>query len=378
MHAKVLFIQFNNPGAYPPIINITRILNGLGWKCRFVGVKPGSTNELEFPQELSREVTLINTNSGLLRHLHFMFWVIYEGVFKRPHVIYVSDESACLAAFCLSFVTKAEIIYHEHDFIEENGSIKSLIQKRCRKIIVAKSSKLVVPSKSRFLETFRDILGVEPKLQIVFNCPSSTTFKSNARRRKCKSDQKRTLYYHGTLVPNRLPENILQNISQNRSLDFHVVGYFTNESHDYRDLFLKYSQKQNSNIHFHGARPHSDLNDFMSEADIGLCLLPSNSRNVNEKNMAGASNKVFDYLAAGLRVICPDTPQWRDLFSGIEAVAFYNDQNPKGFEHCLSELSKVLDSDLEKVDEKMRTEWNYEYQFAEMTTYFQTIKGQCS
>jgi glycosyltransferase involved in cell wall biosynthesis len=48
--------------------------------------------------------------------------------------------------------------------------------------------------------------------------------------------------------------------------------------------------------------------------DVGLALIPSDTADLNERTMVGASNKPFDYLACGLALLVADRPEWREQY----------------------------------------------------------------
>ena len=51
-----------------------------------------------------------------------------------------------------------------------------------------------------------------------------------------------------------------------------------------------------------------------ARAHVGLALMPLNSNDLNMRHMTGASNKPFDYMAAGLALLVSDLPDWRQMF----------------------------------------------------------------
>jgi spore maturation protein CgeB len=63
-----------------------------------------------------------------------------------------------------------------------------------------------------------------------------------------------------------------------------------------------------------GPIPRGDLLGIAARAHVGLALLPRDSGDLNIRYLAGASNKVFDYMAAGLSLLVSDLPDWRAMF----------------------------------------------------------------
>ena len=82
-----------------------------------------------------------------------------------------------------------------------------------------------------------------------------------------------------------------------------VVGYG-----EMADLVSSYSLKH-SNIHYYGAVKHSELIDTISSADVGLCLIENTSMN----EYYSLPNKIFEYLNAGLYVICSNFPDMKKI-----------------------------------------------------------------
>ena len=57
-------------------------------------------------------------------------------------------------------------------------------------------------------------------------------------------------------------------------------------------------------INYLGQVPdHDDLVAVAAQAHIGLALIPRNADELNMRHMTGASNKPFDYMAAGLALL---------------------------------------------------------------------------
>jgi spore maturation protein CgeB len=51
-----------------------------------------------------------------------------------------------------------------------------------------------------------------------------------------------------------------------------------------------------------------------ASCDVGLALVPLADGDHNMRTMPGASNKVFDYLGAGLALLVTDLPEWNAAY----------------------------------------------------------------
>jgi len=98
-------------------------------------------------------------------------------------------------------------------------------------------------------------------------------------------------------------------------------------------------------------------------ADVGILLL---SRQFHEP-MAGASVKPFEYLACGLALLVTDTAEWEEMYV---QPGYALSANPDSPESIAAAVRNFLDEPglAQRMGEagrnRIRTEWNYETQFA--------------
>ena len=69
-----------------------------------------------------------------------------------------------------------------------------------------------------------------------------------------------------------------------------------------------------SPVRYLGPIPRSDLLGVAARAHVGLAVVPGDSDDLNIRYLTGASNKAFDYMAAGLALLVSDLPDWRAMF----------------------------------------------------------------
>ena len=83
--------------------------------------------------------------------------------------------------------------------------------------------------------------------------------------------------------------------------------------------------------------------------------------------MTGASNKPFDYMAAGLALLVSDRPDWRDMFVGPGYARACDPTDPASI---AAALTWFLDHPAERRAmgargrAKIAAEWNYDTAFA--------------
>jgi glycosyltransferase involved in cell wall biosynthesis len=148
-----------------------------------------------------------------------------------------------------------------------------------------------------------------------------------------------------------------------------VVGYETAGSIGYiRHLqHLAVELRVGGRLKFLGAFPtRANLLETCSRQDVGIAFMPMKEGSCNERTMAGASNKAFDYLACGVPVLTSDLPDWRSAFVEPGYGLACDSSDP----HSIARSLKwFLDHPAERrqMGEKGRqrilADWNYERQF---------------
>lgn len=100
---------------------------------------------------------------------------------------------------------------------------------------------------------------------------------------------------------------------------------------------------------------------------IGLALIPPGSHDLNMRHMTGASNKAFDYLAAGLGLLVSDLPDWRGMFV---APGLARACDPRDVGSLAAQIRWFLEHPAERAamraagSARILADWNYETAFA--------------
>ena len=123
---------------------------------------------------------------------------------------------------------------------------------------------------------------------------------------------------------------------KNKSFDFSLtlVGGRNQQELSYAKNLIE--EKNIRNIKLKGWVFYEDLENVISNASVGLMLLPDNFYN----KYLTAPNKLFDYISMGLPVVCSDLPSVRNLIpSGHPGVIFIPSGDHK---KCNKEIEKLL------------------------------------
>ena len=121
-----------------------------------------------------------------------------------------------------------------------------------------------------------------------------------------------------------------------------------------------------SPVQYLGPIPRSDLLSVAARAHVGLALVPGNTDNLNLRHLTGASNKAFDYMAAGLALLVSDLPDWRAMFVAPGYALACDPADPASLKAALGWL---IDHPSARGDmgargrAKIAADWNYDTAF---------------
>lgn len=370
MH-RVLYVQYTNPAGYPPLEHSSRILAESGWKVLFLGTGALGAADLRFPPHPNIRVKKMNfCPAGWRQKIHyarFLFWVFAWALLWRPQRAYASDMLACPAALLLNRLLGLRVMYHEHDSPSDDrvkGFHRFVLWTRRK--LAARADCCILPNQQR-VDRFKKELGVA-NVFCVWNCPA---LEEVAKDRAPFADATLWVLYHGSITPARLPMTVLNAMAMlPGNVKLRVIGYQTIGHGGYVKQFLEEAQRLGiqERLDIVGSLPtRGELLEWGARAHVGLALMPSQTADFNEQTMAGASNKVFDYMSCGVPVLVSDRDDWRSLFVQSGYGLACKPEDPQSIAVALSWYLKHPEERRtmgERGRRRVATEWNYQTQFS--------------
>ena len=371
---RILFVQYTDPAAYPPVQHSSRILAEQGWEVAFLGVASTSTRKMQMSPHARIQVKTIRFVEGGLRqklnYFLFFFLTLYWIWRWRPSWIYASDPLSCPIVWLVQKLHHIKFIYHEHDSPNvdrvQSGFMKAVLTFRKR---VAQDADLCVLPQHDRLSQFLETTGRTKPAFCVWNCPSLDEITDVA---PCR-EQGLIIYYHGSITSSRLPKQLIIAAARLKGVvRIRIAGYETLGSVGYLRELVDLAAKIGAPgiVECLGTIPtRRDLFRHAAQAHIGLALMPKKSEDINMQNMVGASNKPFDYMACGLPLLVTDLPEWTSTF--VEP-GYARACNPDDTDLIEAELRWFLDHPKERSEmgqrgqEKIRQGWNYESMFSDV------------
>lgn len=232
--------------------------------------------------------------------------VLKRARWNRTAVIYCNDEICLLAAVLLAKVTRAKIIYDAHE-LEHDKNGQSAFERRA----TFWWEKLFWPSIAYFITVSEAIrlhylkqLGPKPS-DVVLNSPAISSWPQKSSTDGVRNvlglgSEDLILIYVGFFSEGRGIRTIL-GCAEQLPKDCHLV--FLGEG-DLKPEIDSHSEKF-ENVHVIGPIQPGSVVNFISSADIGLCLIEP----VSLSDTFALPNKFFEYAFAGLPILYSDLPE---------------------------------------------------------------------
>jgi glycosyltransferase involved in cell wall biosynthesis len=370
---RILYIQYTNPAAYPPLQHSSRILAQAGCEVVFLGTHTDVVESLHFPFHPNIGVYQIPFCSpGWRQKIHYLqygLWVLLGVLRWRPEWIYASDLLTCPIAYGLSLISGIKVLYHEHDSFHgaSAGSLFIGLCLKARTKLAQQAVACILPNQGRLSQFCTQNPGTNAPL-CVWNCPALEEVPGPQPDHSKHEDL--WLLYHGSIVPDRLPLAVLDSLCLlPKSVKLRVIGYETRGYRGYMDEIMARASQLGllERLEIREAMPRQALLQWCAKSHIGLALMPLVSHDINMTSMIGASNKPFDYLACGLPLVVTDLPDWQAMYVEPGYGLACNPEDP---ESIAAAIGWYLDhpTEMRAMGEQGRrrilNDWNYEAQFA--------------
>ncbi len=209
----------------------------------------------------------------------------------------------------------------------------------------------------------------------VWNCPS----RDEAIVQPEKSADELILFYHGSIVPDRLPVSVIYALANlPSSVRLRIAGYetvghpgYVRELEEFAD-----SRELGSRFEYLGSLSRQELLPETRKAHVGLALMPIKAMDLNLQAMTGASNKPFEYMACGLALLVSDLPDWNATFVEPEYARSCNPQDPESIASAVRWFveNPVKTRNMgERGRKRVLDEWNYETQFEAVSRALESV-----
>jgi glycosyltransferase involved in cell wall biosynthesis len=369
---RVLFAQLTNPGAYPPLIHASTLMADAGWEVTLLSA-PIAGNWPAMPSHPGVTVHAVGVRpSHVISKLNYAVYATAAARLAlrlRPDIVYASDPLGAGPGLLAARLAGASLVYHEHD-TPSPGMLHPILARW--RAAAARAARLIVfPNEERARVAQSELRFADDRLHIVWNVPRCAELAASA----ATPEPPLIVYYHGSITPERLPETVAFAVRRMAGrVRLRIAGYEAPSARGYvRHLVGSDADAAaDALIEYIGLLPsRAVLLAEAARAHVGLSLMPFNSSDLNISHMTGASNKPFDYMAAGLPLLVSDLPDWKAMFVD---PGFGLACDPTDTDSLSAALTWFLDHPAERramtyaAQRKIEVDWNYDTLFLPVLT----------
>ncbi len=373
---RIAQVVFGDPHGLPPTLNTARVLARRGWKVDLLGVRWRGQTRMD--DALPPEVTVHadqEVGTGLVHvggYLRFWARAARFAQRERPDWVVAYDCMAAPVGRMMARVAGARFIYHCHDLArpEEISRAQRWMRVIPREHAAARAAELVVFPQADRARRFAAEAGLEAQPTLVFNCPPRDWLDEPAAEDTQMAEHRRrwphVILYQGGLTRDRGVASLIESLPRWPSAaGLVLIGDPTTA--DVPALKARAEVLGVAQRILWRWLPYHQLPTIGRTAAIGVLLTPG--ANFNLSHLAGASNKVFEYMACGLPVLVPDTAGFRELIETPGHGEICRDSSAAGLADQITAL--LLDEPRRRTMSSRNREaflerYNYEHQLTEV------------
>jgi glycosyltransferase involved in cell wall biosynthesis len=369
-------VFYANPDQYPPIINSVRLLSAAGYQtdifCRFTG----DGLMVEFPEGVS--IVRID-NRGASPWREYVGFV--RQVFRKARgdaCLYVGhDMHGFLPAWLLSRWHRRPLVYHCHDFAENVKGGGRFI-KGFEQLFARTTDRVIVPDSERGNAIAR-ALALKRSPLIVANAPLRQGWASGEDLRHALAAQgrryERIVLRQGRIGPGHAVESTIRSIPLWASREWGLVLVGIGEQ-EYLNMLVRLAHELDVADQLTILPPvsYDEVLQLTPGADLGHALYEP--IHINNRYITTASNKIMEYMAAGLPLLVSERPDLRAFVETYGCGLTADESSPESIAAAVNGL--LGDPDLarrlgEAGARASRKEFNYESQFAPVLEAFRSL-----
>lgn len=282
-----------------------------------------------------KKLTFITRFLKFIRYWHFASKEVKKENFKFIHC---NDLITLGVLFFLPRRFHKKVIYDAHDLLPERykrKGVKYYIWGLIEKKLIQKIDTIIVPEKNRAIY-IQTKYKLQRKLVVINNYPMFQKICSVDLKKKLKLASNLILIcYQGLIEKDRDIENIILSLKYIPD-NFYLVliGYaFGDYIEKLKRLVME--EQLESRVFFYGKVSRDKLLQTVAGCDISLALYQNNGIN----NYLCASNKVFDSIMAGVKIISNDYPPHKKLRC-YEFISLISTVDPKNLAAHILELAQ--------------------------------------
>lgn len=334
-------IFYNNPDQYPPIINSTRLLAQAGYRLEILCREYNRRWNVTYPKQA--QLYRFDNRAGSSWHEYFAF---VRQVLRRPNhqadLFVGHDMHGFLPARLLASYYHRPLVYHCHDFSEGNRKLPlgSHLVRLFERRFAQTADLVIVPDHARSLVMVKELRLAKNPL-IVANAPmypakdNGTALAQSLKERGKQYNQ--ILFRQGRIGEGHALENTLRSIPFWASRNWGLVVMGPGEP-NYIESLKQLAYQLGVVDQFVVLPPigYDGVSSFTSGATLGHALYEP--IHINNVHITTASNKIMEYMAAGLPLLVSNSPGLRSLIDKYQCGLTADESSPESIAVAVNTL----------------------------------------
>lgn len=372
---------YNDPDTYPPIVNGSRLLAEAGMRVDLFARLGAHSWGVSYPSK----VKVQRLNTGKRRSWREYIYYVRQAVLRadREARVYIGhDMHGLLPARLLATRHRRPLVYHCHDYAGETATgVGGKVVNIFERLWARTANMVIVPDQERG-EIVARVLRLRRAPLTVANAPLTRVRGNGENLRAALSERKlqfdRIVLRQGRIGVGHAIESTIRSIPhwQGKRWAFVLIGspdppfleHITNVAKELR---------VNEQLVMLPPVVYDQVASFTDGADLGHALY--DPIHINHTHYTTASNKIMEYMAAGLPILVSENPSLRTFISTYQCGSVADETNPMSI---ASEVNRLLgDEGLRKAMsaagvKAFEQEYCYERQFAPVIEEIRRLIGR--
>jgi Glycosyltransferase Family 4/Glycosyl transferases group 1 len=339
-------ILYTNPDRLPPLINSTLVLAGSGFSVDIIARDYKRLWNIDYPAGTQIRRIKRRLPASSLEYLHFVLDVL-RFADRTADVVVGNEMHGFLPARLLATLLRRPLVYRCHDFVESDRHISrgARFVRAFERRFARTADVVIVPDASRADVIRRELQLPRPPI-VVANAPlvrpprSSTALQEALSARGARFQA--VVLRQGILGPGHAIEATIRSMPDWSSPDwgFVLLGFGQERYIDHLVSLARSLEVERRVIVLPPVSYH-EVSTYTVGADVGHALY--DPVNVNHRFMGTSSNKVMEYMAAGLPLLVSSSDSFRPYLERYACGLIADPDSPTSIAAAINSLLSSYD-----------------------------------
>ena len=311
--------------------------------------------------------------------LDFNFRILKTAKVEGYDVFHAHDLNTLIGAYAAARKWGANLIYDSHELYLERNRFEPYnpagkwMRKKVEAYLIRRSDHVITVN-----DSLARMLADTYKVQlptVIMNTPSLEKVSPpsqyvSLRRAIGIQDDYDVLLYSGSITFNRGLENLIESLVYLPHCFLVLMGY-SNNRYENKLRAIAAEKGVASRLAFFGPVPTDEVTLYASSANLGVAPI----ENVCLSYYYCSPNKLFEYLLAGLPVICSDLPEMRQIIDEYGVGTTFDPSVPKDIARAAMEIFEAPEKwrDIKKKTDAVASTYNWENESSKLIDIYQSL-----